>query len=329
MLASNLRGRPVAHRELRLDVPRDSPETVASRLADLVGDLEGELAGYSGSIAGLVAIVAGMVDAASGMVYLSPALGWQDVPLRELLNEALDGPDYPVLVDRRGRLCVEAERRAEPGATTRDLVVLFGDLGVGGGALVNGRTVLGAHGLGGEFAHVVVDPNGPECDCGARGCLGALVGLPPLAEAAGLRLGDGSGLAVVVEQLRTRAADGDDQVVAELRRQATWLGTAAATLVNVFDPEAVVLAGWFGILAEWMLPTVRSVLDQRLVLPQRRALDVGASTLGLQAPIHGGVGTVLEHVFADPVGSTGVAPRSKLISSRSLLGATSRNHSSS
>ena len=114
------------------------------------------------------------------MVALAPNLGWRDVPLARRLSTALDPWSVPVSVDNDANLAALAEYTSGVAAGTPDLVYLTGEVGVGGGIIVDGRLLRGADGFSGEVGHLPVDPGGTRCGCGRYGCWETKVGLAAL-----------------------------------------------------------------------------------------------------------------------------------------------------
>ena len=131
-------------------------------------------------VAGLAVGVPGLVDPA-GVVTAAPILGWRDVDLRTALVHGL-GIDtaIPLLIDDGATLGALAEYRLGSHAGTANLVALSGEVGVGAGIISDGRPVRVAAGYAGQIGHLSIDPGGPECPCGRRGCLEAMAGIPAL-----------------------------------------------------------------------------------------------------------------------------------------------------
>ncbi|MGY3678590.1 putative NBD/HSP70 family sugar kinase [Streptomyces sp. TE33382] len=189
-----------------------------------------------GAALGLPGLVRG------GSVHQAPNLGWNRVPAEELFANALDG-----LRPGRTALAVRSENEANLAALAelwfggldkvRSFLYLTGEIGVGGALVIDGELLRGAHGFAGEIGHVVVDPAGPECRCGSRGCLEQYAGQAALLRAAGI---DGAG---GVAELERRARAGDARAVAAVDGAGRMLGRVLSGAVNLLDPDAVVLGG--------------------------------------------------------------------------------------
>jgi predicted NBD/HSP70 family sugar kinase len=221
----------------------EQPFTVAAgdsieRLADVIRP---RLEGGPGSpvLLGIGLGVPGIVDnAGRGGLVTSPMLGWRDFPLGELLARELG---VPVLVDNDVNTLAIAERLYGRGHDSSHFLTVTIGLGVGLGIVIDGAVYRGAFGAAGEFGHVPVADEGPECECGKRGCLEALVADPALvaeARAAGLLAGDEG-----IGRLRELADTGDESARSIYSRAGETLGRSVAALVNVLNPELVLVSG--------------------------------------------------------------------------------------
>lgn len=215
--------------------PGGAVERAGSRPTGRGDVLEG-LAAFASELApGAAAVgvaVPGLVDEATGVARGSVNLGWRDVPLRRLLQERLG---LPVAVTHDVRAAARAEAAAGAGRGRSDWLLITVGTGVGGAVVVGGRPYAGAHGVGGELGHLVVDPDGPECACGARGCVEALAS----AAAVERRYGE----AVPAEEVVARAAKGDEAAAAVWREAVEALAAGLAAAVVMLDPELIVVGG--------------------------------------------------------------------------------------
>ena len=226
-----------------------TPRTADALLACL-GDLVASLGpGAPGCPVGVG--VPGLVDR-DGVLRFTPNLpGVVEVPVRAFLERHEHGP-FVVLNDATGAMWAELTRGAAVGAL--DGVMATIGTGIGGGVVLGGELVGGHHGFAGEFGHMVVDPSGPACPCGKRGCWeryasgSGLAWLAREAAAAGaagrvLELAGGALGDVRGEHVTTAAAEGDADALAVVDRFAWWLGLGLANLAAVLDPELIVLGG--------------------------------------------------------------------------------------
>jgi predicted NBD/HSP70 family sugar kinase len=306
-IALDLAGQVVAEHRLGLDANRLAVGEVLDRMADLVMQTDADVRAAGASTAGLAVGVAALLDRTHETVTVGPNLRWRDVAVGAEMRGRL-GAAYPVTIENEGNLAAIAE--ATPGDPTRqDMLVIFGEVGVGGGIVADGRLVRGHQGYAGELGHMIVDPGGRRCGCGRVGCWETVAGLRALLDAAAdpddpirdpaLSLDDR------LAEINRRADLGDTRTLAALDQVASWVGMGAALLTNALNPAAIVLSGYFAEVGHHM----RSAIDEHLlagvVVPQADGTRVELSTLGFTAAVRGGATVALETVFDDP---TLVAP---------------------
>ncbi len=208
--------------------------------------------------------LAGIVDAEKGVLRQSPYLGWRDMPLRQLLRARVR---VPVYVDNDVNTLTLAEKWYGAGQGLEHFLTVTVGRGVGLGIVVNGQFYRGASGGAGEFGHMVMDPEGPVCACGKRGCLEAFVGDPGLlymaAQAA--RRGDLVEAPASVLELVALAESGNLTARAILARAGEILGRGLANLINVFDPQRIIVGGEGVRLGEWLFGPMRAAITQHVM----------------------------------------------------------------
>jgi predicted NBD/HSP70 family sugar kinase len=240
--------------------------------------------------------VPGLIRSGGRVIAAAPNLGWYDVDLPSLLRDAL-GIALPVSVGNDADLGALAEATFGAGVGATHLVYVSGEVGVGGSVVVNGVKEGDSSGFAGEFGHLPVDPSGERCSCGSIGCWETVVGERPLLERAGL---DRNGGPEAVDLLLERAIAGEQRALEALSEEGRWLGIGIAGLINVFDPDVVVL----GALFNRILPNVRSSLDAEMSGRRIHGLDrfvpvVGAA-LGREATLVGAAELAFGPLLADP-----------------------------
>jgi predicted NBD/HSP70 family sugar kinase len=215
---------------------RDPREVLAS-ISDLAQELRTEADELGIQVVGLGLAVSGDVDRGEGVVRYSPFLEWRDVPLAEL---AAMTTGLPVTVDNDVRALTVAEQWFGAGAGLTDFAVVTVGAGIGCGLVVHGRVVAGAHGVAGEIGHVVVDPAGPRCHCGNRGCVEAIAGdaaiVARVREVTGVQVAD----TLEAVALAHRGDAGAREVYA---RAGEAIGRGIATVANLLGPERVIISG--------------------------------------------------------------------------------------
>jgi predicted NBD/HSP70 family sugar kinase len=215
------------------------------RAADTLLDRVAEKAGLArGAIAAVGLGVPGFVDAAAGRVHWSPLLRERDVPLEAAVAARLG---LPVHVDNDANLVALAELWFGAGRALSDFAVVTIEHGVGMGLVVNHRLYRGARGLGTELGHMKVHLDGALCRCGQRGCLEAYVADYALAREATTALDwtmrEGQPMGVLLESLFDHAKAGNGAARAIFRRAGRYLAVGLANVVNLFDPDLIILSG--------------------------------------------------------------------------------------
>ncbi|WP_240755473.1 ROK family transcriptional regulator [Nocardioides iriomotensis] len=305
-LALDLGGAVVSEHRRSLDTASLDAGVVLDHLADLVTRTADDVAAHGARPIALTVGIAGLVDAERAVLTTGPNLGWRDVPVARMLRDRLGSTDsggYPIVIDNEANLAAIAE--ATPGdASRRDMLVIFGEVGVGGGIIADGHLLRGHQGYAGEFGHMIVDPTGHRCGCGRTGCWETVVGLRALLDAAAdpddpvrdPRLGLEDRLA----EINRRASLGDTRTLAALERVGDWVGVGAGVLTNALNPGVIVLSGYFAEVGSWMRAAIERRLHDAVLAPHAGGTRVELSTQGFTAAVRGAATVALESVFHDP-----------------------------
>lgn len=280
-------------------VDRERGHTSVDEIVDDLVALTGAVdtrPGEPDALVGVGVAVVGVVRRSDGFVSMAPNLGWRDIPLGERLAAAL-GTDAPIAVANEADLGALAELRRGAARGADDVLFISGEVGVGGGLIVNGRPLTGVSGYAGEVGHLPLNPNGARCGCGSVGCWETEVGEGALLARAGYPPDGGRS---AVEAVLREAAAGSAATLGALDSVGRWLGIGLAGLVNVFNPRLIVLGGLFSRLHPFVAGTIEAELD-RLALPAPRALvRVVPATLGVNAPLLGAAELAFEPLLANP-----------------------------
>jgi predicted NBD/HSP70 family sugar kinase len=297
-LAGTDRVRLVEHVDNR-GVP---PSQVLAHAARLAARAIGSAAEQDLVPAGAHLALPGLVT--GGTVRQAPNLGWKRVAVEGLFAQALLARRparraLPVSSDNEANAAALAELWFGAGTEgVRSFLYLTGEIGVGGALVLRGELLRGAHGFAGEIGHMVLEPDGPLCRCGARGCLEQYAGQAALLRAAGI---DADAGVRGVTELGRRARRGEPAALAALEQAGRRLGVVVSGAVNLFDPDAVMLGGAYRELMEWLAPAVERELALRVVsglwTEDGKRLRA-ASPLGDAA--RGAAGVIVREVLADP-----------------------------
>jgi predicted NBD/HSP70 family sugar kinase len=229
---------------------------------------------------------------------MAPNLRWRDVPFGERLIEAL-GLDVPVTVANEADLGALAEHLRGAAVGHEHVLFIAGDVGVGGGLIVDGRPLNGVAGYGGEIGHIPVNQSGKRCGCGAIGCWETEVGQGALLVRAGLPADGGrDALGAVLAE----AAAGSPVAVAALDETGHWLGLGLAGLINLLNPELVVLGGRFGRIHPFVIDRLEEELDRHALAAPRALARIAPAKLGGDASLLGAAELAFEAILADPSG---------------------------
>jgi glucokinase len=240
----------------------------------------------------------GPVDAATGTVRLSHHVeGWENIPLAALLSQ-----EYGVStrVDNDANVAALGEHRFGAGQGYNSLMYITISTGVGGGWILNGSPWRGAEGMAGEIGHTVVDPQGPVCLCGKRGCLERLASGPYIVQQVREVLRDApdrgqllrdlvkNDLAVLTAQLISQAAEQEDELACEVFAAAgRALGISIGNTANLINPQRFVLGGGVTKAGACFWDMVRRVARET-ALPEVN-FEIVPAALGDEAPLWGAV----------------------------------------
>jgi glucokinase len=274
----------------------EGPDGVLKRIAALVADLSGR-AGVQPQALGMG--VPGLVDVHTGVTRFLPNLPsqWRGVPVGMSLSAAIGCPVYLLNDARMATLGEFTFGRGMPAGT---MVFLTIGTGIGGGVIVEGNLRLGPLGAAGELGHQTVQPGGPICGCGNRGCLEALASGPALV-GEGVRLllsglaptlfemVSGNAGAVTPKEIGAAARAGDTAVREVITRTATWLGIGIANIVTALHPDLIVLGGSVSALDDLLLEPVREAVKERVRMFPVDDLRIERSLLGDNAGLLGGI----------------------------------------
>jgi glucokinase len=270
------------------------PSAATKSLLSVLEDLLGRLEGSGRTVASIGVGAAGFVDFAAGSVTFSPNVVYDDPQIAAAVRERFG---RPVFVDNDANAAVWGERTFGTCRGANDVVMLTLGTGIGSGIVANGELVRGATGAGAEIGHIVVDPSGPPCPCGLRGCLEQLASGTAIARLAHLALGQDPESAITAfagpdgeitgESVAKAAREYDQTARDVLRKAGTSLGIGLSNVANVFDPEVIVLGGSVVNAGESYLGAARDQLARMMQAQRRRPMRLDVTSLGTDGGIVG------------------------------------------
>jgi glucokinase len=238
----------------------------------------------------------GPLDTKHGVVLLTPNLGWRDFPLRDRVSEAVE---LPATLDNDANCAIFGEwwRGAARGANV--VVGLTIGTGIGGGIIVDGEIFHGANDYAGECGHMSIDSTGRRCRCGNYGCLEAYASGTAIAERAveGIEGADtrlpelvnGDLGSITAQVVYDAALEGDDYALEVIRDTARLLGTGVANLINIFNPEIVVISGGVTAAGERLFRPLKKEVALRAFKPAVEACRIVPGELPGTAGVFGAV----------------------------------------
>ncbi|MCK4546702.1 MAG: ROK family protein [Candidatus Eisenbacteria sp.] len=264
---------------------------VVDRLVALVRALCNEAGTSVSNLAGVGIAVPGPLDVTGGIITSAPNFpDFTNFPLKRLVEETLG---IGVHLENDANAAAYGEFRQGSGRDAHSLIFLGLGTGVGGGIVLDGKILRGAHGVGGELGHIILAADGPPCGCGNRGCLEQWASATAVVRMAkeALESGEPSVLAGR-ESLTARevfeAAGGSDELACRVvARMAHFLGLGIVSLCHVVDPEVVAIGGGVSESVDLFLPRVRKFVDEQVFPAARGKIKITRAELGDDAGIIG------------------------------------------
>jgi N-acetylglucosamine repressor len=248
--------------------------------------------------------VNGIVDAEAGISRTAPHFGWHDVPLAAPLAEHFA---IPVLLENDARTLTIAEQWFGSGRGVDHFVTVVTGYGIGAGVVTNGQIYRGALSGAGEFGHIMLQVDGPRCTCGKQGCLEALAGEKAILRrvSEGLAAGAPSALAGVdplsLEAVAQAADAGDVLARRVLNNAGRWLGVGIASLVNILNPELLIINGEAACAGHWYFEPMEAALRAHAFDGLADSLRILTEPGGNEMWARGAACVVLSALFTSPV----------------------------
>ena len=300
---SDFGGRPRSFQAFEtLADPVDLTRVLATRIGQMLAE-----DGARDLCEGIGLVVPGMVDHELGRVLRAPQLGWRDVDIRDALSEATG---LPVAIDNAPLACALARMwLGDAGAKApQNFVYVTVSDGVGTAIVSRGEVLRGANNTAGEFGHLALSQSGPECLCGARGCLEAYTSnLATLARYSGERFSPevarriGAASETTIADVIAQWKSGDARATWALGETARYLGEGIAAIVTSVNPEVVFVGGEITEAWELFAPEVSSAIRRRALTPGAARTPVIPEAPGTQPRLDGATALVAARAFAAPV----------------------------
>ncbi|MYD15038.1 MAG: ROK family transcriptional regulator [Gemmatimonadetes bacterium] len=310
VILTDLRGNTLAWRE-RSHPVRSDPKGAEALITGLGEACLAEWNGDRSRLMGIGVAVPSPVDPGSPDRVLERVLpAWRGHGVLDRLNSVFR---VPVFVDNDANLGAVAERWWGEAVGIDDFVYLKVATGVGAGIMINGEIHRGATGVAGEIGHVAIDPNGPECVCGNRGCLATFVGTRQLVDRARSLLNSYpdsilAGTEPGIRAIEDAALADDPLALQVVNEAAVRLGIVVAGVLNLLNPGSVVLGGSLARAGDRLIRPLREAVATRTLVASAAASDIRTSDLGERAVALGAATHVLVAALANPRLFPGVIP---------------------
>ena len=298
-----------------LSVPTSDLADGQSNLRWLQGVIAGALADAAVDADRLLGIgvgAPGPLHTTTGEILAPTNFGrWQRLPLRTALETHFR---VPVRVDNDANACALAQHFLGAGRHVRNFVYFAAGSGVGAGLVLNGELYRGEHDLAGEIGHATIEPGGPPCPCGNRGCLELYTTVratlarwqrdhPP-----GLPLNEVAEIGALIANAR----DGDPGALDALAATARYLSIGVINAINAYDPSVVFIGRELGAAGDLLLDPIRDAVARRAFPTTGRSVRIEADPLGEETPLLGAICLVLRELFLDTTLLSNLMPRSRL-----------------
>jgi len=253
---------------------------------------------------GIGIAAAGIIDSANGKVIFSPNLpGWHGILLRDAIEQRFGIPTY---LGNDANLAALGEWHFGVGKKVANLIYVTVSTGIGGGIIADGKLYTGACGAAGEIGHMTIDVNGPRCRCGNVGCWETLASGTALAREAVKRITEGARTSIIelvggdVSKIDAKivglaARQGDELAQELVSHLGYYFGVGLANLVNIFNPELILIGGGVAKIGDLLLQPAIKVVKERAFSTSANAVEIKPAILGDDSGIMGAAAFVLEH----------------------------------
>ena len=279
-----------------LSLAQEGPEAVINRLFSVAQQVLEQSRLQASEIEGVAIAAAGALDTKRGLVTASPHLpGWHNVPLRDILSERLGTKSYLI---NDASAAAFGEYYMGAGKGVNNLIYLTISTGIGGGIIIDGELYQGADGSAGEIGHMTIDVNGEKCNCGNIGCWETLASGTAVAKEAARRLNQGEKSSVfdltsgkleniTAKMIAQAARQGDPLACDVIAKAAYYLGVGLVNLVNIFNPERIIIGGGMAQIGNRLLKPAQQVVRDRAFSLSAHSAQILRARLGGNSAIIG------------------------------------------
>ncbi|WHH56871.1 ROK family transcriptional regulator [Petroclostridium sp. X23] len=305
IIVANLNSEPIYQESLIIDGIVES-DIVLKNITEIVSNWMSR--NKDKKILGMGVGVHGLVKSREGISIYAPNLGWENVPVKQILEDALD---IPVFVDNDVRTMTLGESWFGRAKNISNFVFIYVGYGIGGSIVIDNQLYRGASEGAGEVGHTTIDMNGPKCSCGNCGCLQTMASEQAMMRKIKDVLENGEAtiisdwisgdLCSISPEIIYKAALHNDPVALRvIKETAVYLGVAVANLINTFNPSLVIINGRIAALGETVMKCIQEEVGWRSMKYLQSSTNIIFSTLNQSAVLKGTVALVMSEIFEDP-----------------------------
>ena len=289
----------------------EGADAVVTRIVEMIEDCMRQTCADTGAsrdnFVGVGIGAPGPLDRETGILIVAPNLGWRDFPLRRAVSDRVG---LPATLDNDANCATVGEWWCGAARGHRNVVGITIGTGIGGGLILDGKLYHGASDAAGEIGHMTIDSTGRRCSCGNYGCLEAYASGPAIAERAReslavngasrlLELAEGDPKRITAQTVFDAAKQGDPTALEVVRDTAKFLGIGISNLLNIFNPDMVVIAGGVTQAGEALFEPLRAEVRKRAFKPAVDACEIVPGILPLSAGVVGAVATFRAQTFGE------------------------------
>jgi glucokinase-like ROK family protein len=305
-LVTDLHGRIRSRARITL-VPSEGREKTLRNVMSMTRSVLEQLGSGRKKVRGIGVSFPGLIDADRGIALQLPALpGWRETPLVAAFRDEFG---LPCCLENDAKAMALGEAWLGAGRGCKNIFATIIGRGIGGGIVLNGELYRGQYSTSGEIGHVTINPDGPRCSCGNRGCLEAMASGKALAAAA-IRAARKGGAARIVreakgniehitaENVAAAARDGDALALRLVNESARYIGIGLAAVVNLLSPEMIIIGGGLSRMGDFYLRTIKETIAARAFAHGLTMPRIALSTLGENASCLGAAALVLKEALS-------------------------------
>jgi len=291
--------------DYRQTLAAEGPDAVIGRMLEAAGEVMARAGARRPDVAAVGIGSPGPLDIETGVVLTSPNLpGWDCVPLRQRIE---DGLGITTFLDNDANAAALGEHRFGAGRGVDHMIYVTVSTGIGGGLILDGALYHGVAGMAGEVGHQTIAPDGPRCGCGNRGCVEALASGTAIAHEARAsvargaptliaELAEGSPERITAKLVAEAAGQGDEEAHRILTEAMESLGIGIANLVNLFNPQLIIIGGGLANIGPLLFEPVRRAIDRRAFPAPARAVRVVPAELNDDVGVLGAAAVALARI---------------------------------